>query len=97
MGKLHSLKRAIYRDPELWYDSANIQTTIFGRIPCGAKRVGHEWLPIRSFGESYQNRYSYALYVRSVLEELGIRTDKPRSTKGVGRRRSRGVVYDPWE
>lgn len=84
MGKLHSLKKEIERDPDRWYSMASKHNTIFGRIPCGAMRINGTWRPV-VYNTKEQNPYSYALFVRSVLAKLGIRTDKPRSVAGAGR------------
>jgi hypothetical protein len=88
MGKLHSLRKQIEKDPEEWYKVADMSETIFGKIPIGAARVGNHWVPIsRDWRtELGRNPNSYVMFVRRVLWDLGIKTDKPRSVRNVRRR-----------
>lgn len=84
MGKLHSLKKEIEREPGRWFSFASMSNTVFGKIPCGAMLIDGKWQPVTRRTKG-QNQFSYALFVRQVLEDLGIRCDRPRSVKGVGR------------
>ncbi len=59
MGKLHSLRRVIERDPQRWihYQRARpAYINIFG-----------QWQPV----EIWSSRHSYRNFVRSVLRRLG--------------------------
>jgi len=84
MGKLHSLRKEIEREPDRWYEIASKHNTIFGRIPCGAYVKNGKWVPITSTTRG-QHPHAYRMYVRKVLYDLNIRTDKPRAVTGVGR------------
>lgn len=63
MGKLHSLRRAIQRNPELWKSWKG--DGHYWRSPpvCGAHKRKGQWEP-----RSWSNSYRY--FVASVLREL---------------------------
>lgn len=85
MGKLHSLRKQIQKQPEEWYMFADMSETIFGKIPLGAIRMRNGWVPVSKAAWGGRNPNSYAMFVRKVLWDLGIKTDKPRSVKNVYR------------
>ena len=63
MGKLHSLKRAILRNPEIWYKTIQPSHTVY----FGAIKYKNEWKPSKlSCNTSYVN------YVKKVIEEIGL-------------------------
>jgi hypothetical protein len=67
MGKLHSLKRAIKRNPEKFFQIAyNISDEV---IPIGVRKYNNKcfkiWEGTYSFDKSYRN------FVKKVLIELG--------------------------
>lgn len=73
MGKLHTLKRAIQRDPDKWYFPSNqIAWTLKYKKPHdyvwnwvnGARFDKGEWIP-------YKYNSGYSKFVKSVLREMG--------------------------
>lgn len=66
MGKLHTLKRAIKRDPQKWVGNWGVGT--------GANFVDGQWNPYSSSPYSLSWRrfgHPYQAFVRHTLKELG--------------------------
>ena len=60
---------------------ADISATIFGKIPLGAVKTSEGWFPVYRQKGGGHNPNSYVMFVRKVLWDLDIRTDKPRAVK----------------
>jgi len=82
MGKLHTLRRAVQRDPEKWFEivksnnknyasnkkkaSDFVKESITFRRSCSATKKKSDWSPSPSWG-----RNSYRGFVKSVLKDMG--------------------------
>lgn len=82
MGKLHSLRRAIEREPSKWHDK-------YGRVMAASRTGPHAYVyrwnydtkknekifvGVKSFypyDGSFSGRYPYRNFVKKVLQELG--------------------------
>lgn len=65
MGKLHTLRRAIERDPSKWYEDIPFRYGVYRR-PYSAHYRRGKWRRDTIYGGSYLK------FVRSVLCDLGI-------------------------
>lgn len=70
MGKLHTLRRAIEREPDKWFHISRF----FGKTelrPHNAKFYGGQWIPNRN----WMSPFAYRRFVKKVLLELGYGED----------------------
>lgn len=71
MGKLHTLRRAIEREPEKWFRQ-DYDGRCFARGASRSKWFGSkQWEPTESWQVGYR---SYRSFVRHILNELGYTT-----------------------
>lgn len=65
MGKLHTLRRAIERNPEDWFYERRYGYPRTENIARAARFYRGQWIPVLGWGSSYKS------FVKHVLEELG--------------------------
>lgn len=70
MGKLHTLRRAIERNPEDWFSKIHSITVR------SAERWDGKWIP-----NEYYSHLSYQGFVRKVLQDLGYIENPCRKTQ----------------